>query len=248
MPRPFAQHYDDIYADKNYQRDIEVFEQLAGAAPLANKHVLELGAGTGNHSFRLAPKVSRLVSIEIDTDFAAILRAKLAGAAMPNIAFFDDPVEKLSEMGFDAAVAFFHVLNYIGPQQLTMFLNGLAARLKPGACFVGDLWNGAAALLDPPRAETRQKNFADKSVTQEIRPTLDRARHTVTLDYEIEIAAGGRSERFSERILLYLWQREEWVSAFARAGFSQVNFWDYQLFPQPAGPQSWRLWLRAIRD
>lgn len=248
MARPFAQNYDVIYADKNYDNDIEVFEALAGATPLIDKKVIEIGAGTGNHTLRLALKVGELVSIETDADFAEILRVKLDGSAQQNIAFYDRPVENLPEMGFDAAVAFFHVVNYIGQQQLASFLSSLADRLKPGAYFVADLWNGAAAMIDPPREETRHKTVGDKYVTQHILPTVDAARRTVTLNYDIDIGGEGEIDKLTERIELYLWQREELVSALEQAGFSNVTFWDYKLFPQQPRPDSWRLWLRAIRD
>ena len=249
MPRPFAQHYDAIYADKNYDRDIQVFEELAHAPWLADKRVLEIGAGTGNHTLRLSTKVGHLVSVETDADFAKVLSHKLSRGAPQNIAFFEGPVENLFEMGFDAAVAFFHVLNYINKEQSASFLNGLAYRLKPGACFIADLWNGAAALIDPPREEIREKEFGDKHVIQRIRPSLDVARRTVTLNYQIDIERGGLTEQsFSEQIALYLWERDELAIALTRAGFSNIMFWDYRQFPAPATPESWRLWLRAIRD
>jgi len=248
MPRPFVQNYDLIFADKDYDKDIDVFEALEDTAPLLDKRVIEIGGGTGNHTLRLAPKVGQLVSVETDADFAQILRLKLASSGLRNVTLVDGPVENLGEMGFDAAAAFFHVLNYMGQTQLPAFLSGLADRLKTGACFVADVWNGAAAVLDPPRPEIRNKTVGTKLITQRIRPTLDAAQRTVTLNYEIDITGEGQVEKLTERIDLYLWQREELASALAQAGLSEVMFWDYRQFPQPARPDSWRLWLRAIRD
>jgi len=247
VPRPFARRYDAIYADKDFGQDVTVFESLAGTAALAGKTVLEIGAGTGNHTLRLAQKVGKLVSVEIDADFAAVLRAKLAVCAPENLRFFDRPVESLSETGFDAAVAFFHVVNYVGPDSAASFLAALAARLKPGAHFVADLWNGSAALLDPPREEVRRKTAGTTQIVQHIRPRMDAARRTVTLNYEIALDEEDGREQFTECIELYLWLREELASALQQAGFSDVTFWDYRLFPASARPDSWRLWLRAVR-
>lgn len=248
MPRPFAQYYDAIYGDKDYDNDIVAFETIARLALPAEKRVLEIGAGTGNHSTRLARKVGRLVSIEIDADFAEVLKTKLAGGSAQNLSFFNCPVEKLLESGFDAAAAFFHVLNYIGPDHLESFFAGLAQRLKPGAPFVADVWNGSAALLDPPREELRRKNSGTMSIVQRIRPSFNVARRRVTLDYEIDIDTGQHQEKLAERIDLYLWFREELESILQCAGFSNVAFWDYRRFPAAAQPDSWRLWLRALRN
>jgi SAM-dependent methyltransferase len=248
MPRPFVQYYDVIYGDKDYDKDIETFAALAGVSTVAGKKVIEIGAGTGNHTFRLALKVGELVSVEIDTDFAEVLRSKLADGTQRNVSIFDCPIEALPEMGFDAAVAFFHVLNYIGQEHMESFLGGLAKRLKPGAHFIADVWNGAAAMLDPPREEVRRKTIGTTHVVQRIQPSIDIVRRTVTLNYEIDIGTEGQMNKLTERIQLYLWHREELERALHQAGFSDVTFWDYRLYPVHARAESWRLWLRAIRN
>lgn len=230
MARPFVEHYDALYADKDYDADIAAFESLAGA--LAGRKVLEIGAGTGNHSRRLAARAGRLVSVETDPDFGEVLRRK-------SIACFVGPLAELPESQFDAAAAFFHVLNYVDGGSMAGFLAALAARLKPGAPFVTDLWNAAAVASDPPRAERREK---PGGVVQEIRPAVDGRR--VTLDYRIR--AGGQA--FTERLALHLWFQEELKMLLENAGFTDIAWWDYRRFPAPADERSWRLWLRATRQ
>ena len=247
MPRPFAQHYDHLYVDKDYGSDIAALETLVGADSLAGKRVLEIGAGTGNHTLRLASKVGELVSIEIDADFAEVLRSKLEADRPRNVAFFDCLLQSLPESNFDVAAAFFHVLNYMGPDQLEEFLGALAIRMKPGGHFVADVWNGSAAMLDPPREELREKQAAHIRVLQRIHPRLDLARRIVTLNYEIVLNDGISTQNLNESIDLFLWFPEELEAGLIRAGFSEVQFWDYRLFPAPAMPESWRLWVRAKR-
>jgi SAM-dependent methyltransferase len=228
MARPFVEHYDELYADKDYDADIAAFESLAG--PLAGRTVLEIGAGTGNHSRRLAARAAALVSVETDPDFGEILQRK-------GIPCFLGSLQGLPQKRFDAGAAFFDVLNYI--EQMPAFLAALAERLKPGAPFVADLWNPAAVASDPPRAERREKAGG---VVQEILPTVLGRR--VTLEYRIR--AGGQA--FTERLALHLWYQEELKMLLEQAGFADIAYWDYRRFPAPADERSWKLWLRATRQ
>ncbi|MDP1601634.1 MAG: class I SAM-dependent methyltransferase, partial [Legionella sp.] len=191
MVRPFARHYDAIYADKDYDSDISVLSTLCNSGDLSASRVLEIGAGTASHTVRLASRVKELVSVEIDPDFAALARRKIEAAAPTNVQFSSSPLDQLADGGFDGAAAFFHVLNYIPSNDRLPFLRALSARLVPGAWFVTDMWNGDAVLRDPPRCETRNKTAGTTTIQQKITPAIDAAAGAVTLGYEIDIDQGG---------------------------------------------------------
>ena len=248
MVRPFARHYDSIYADKDYDSDISVLSTLCGNRALSPSRVLEIGAGTASHTVRLASQVKELVSIEIDPDFAVLARQKLAAAAHANVQFSSSPLDQRAGGGFDGAAAFFHVLNYIPPNDRLPFLIALSARLVPGAWFVTDMWNGDAVLRDPPRCETRQKTAGTTTIQQKITPVLDPAAGAVTLGYEIDVRRGGNIESFAEELKLYIWPLSDIEEVLAAAGFTDVQFWDWRRFPAPAARDSWRVWMRAIRQ
>jgi SAM-dependent methyltransferase len=245
MARQFVQFYDDIYADKDYAKDIRDFQALSELERIERPRILEIGAGTGNQTVRLAGLVRELVSVEIDPDFAEMLATKVEAAALGNVAIATCPLDQVRAGDFDAAAAFFHVLNYVG--DLGAFAAALASRLRPGAWFVADLWNRDAVYRDPPRAETRIKTARRGPVTQTIEPTVDRARHRVRLHYDIAVDLGGETVRFTEDLDLFVWSRSEVERAFADAGFDSMSFWDYRSYPAAARDDSWGLWLRARR-
>lgn len=244
--RPFVQHYDLIYGDKDYAGDIDAFESLLGA-PLSHMRVLEIGAGTGSQSLLLAPRASGLTAVELDEEYAQLLRARLRGVA--NVEIHSGPVETLAETGYDVGAAFFHVLNYLEDEaQLASFLSAVAMRLKPGALFIADIWHGDAVRLDPPRKETREKVIAGVHVVQEIAPTLSADSRNVDLHYEITLErADAQPIRFTEMLRLRLWLDADLTGAFSAAGFRDVEFFDVRAFPAPATSRSWRVWLRARR-
>lgn len=132
MPRPFAKHYDLVYADKDYDKDIADFAQLVGADRLRNMRVLEVGAGTGNQSLRLAGMVRELVAVEIDPDFFELLAGKVSSSDMLGIRLERRPIGDLPLEPFDAAAAFFHVLNYVGPADMPALDQFTALVGRPG--------------------------------------------------------------------------------------------------------------------
>ena len=247
MVRPFARHYDAIYSDKDYDADIDVLLTLCSDKNLSRGRVLEIGAGTGSHTVRLAPRVKELVSVEIDLDFAVLARQKLAKGTSANVQFSSNPVAELAEGEFDGAAAFFHVLNYVPRNARLSFLKALGARLVPGAWFVTDMWNGDAVLRDPPRCETRNKEVGTTTVRQKISPALNAATSAVTLSYEIEVCQSGHTESFAEELKLCIWPLSEIKELLMAAGFTDIQFWDWRRFPAPATSDSWRVWMRAIR-
>lgn len=245
--RPFARHYDAIYADKDYDSDISVLSALCGADGLPATRVLEIGAGTGSHTIRLAPRVKELVSVEIDLDFATLARRKIEAADLVNVQFSSFPLDQLPEGGFDGVAAFFHVLNYIDPDDLLPFLKAMSARLVPGAWLVTDMWNGDAVMRDPPRCETRNKTVGTTTIQQKITPAFDAAAGIVTVNYEIDVDHDGSIERFAEALKLHIWPLSDLEGMLGEAGFSEIQFWDWRQFPAPANGLSWRVWMRAIR-
>jgi SAM-dependent methyltransferase len=247
MLRPFARHYDAIYADKDYDADIQTISAISKSEKWSKSRILEIGAGTGNHTVRLARLAEEVVAVEIDRDFAAVAREKIASLEGVQASLHDRPLEELPVGAFDGVVALFNVLNYVDPGHRREFVQDVSARLHSGAWFVADLWNAAAVLRDPPRRETRNKKNGTTVVTQIIDPALE-ATGVVSLKYEIEVLSGGVRECFTEELRVNLWPLGDLDAELVAAGFSTVEFWDWRRYPAPASSGSWRVWMRATRQ
>jgi SAM-dependent methyltransferase len=243
--RPFARYYDAIYSDKDYDRDIEVLALLSNGTDLGSSKILEIGAGTGSHTVRLAGLCSQVTALEIDTEFAELARQKTT--EHPTVQLLTTPVERLQETSFDGAVAFFNVLNYITPPNMSTFLAGISTRLKTGGFFITDLWNAEAVLADPPRPEVRKKQVGSTAVTQSIAPHLDPGKKTVQLDYDVTISIGARQETFSEAIQMHLWDLRELTAMLREAGLTEVTFWDRRQPSRQATSSSWHVWMHTTK-
>lgn len=247
MPRPFVKHYDCLYADKDYDKDVSDSLTLLGREDTHALTLLELGCGTGNQTFRLAERFRAITAVEIDSDFVSIFQAKLETQSLGNVTFSDQPIEHSNIGVHDRAAAFFHVLNYIDSDGLADFLKGVAKHTKPGAAFVADVWHAEAALKHPPLPRTQTKRIGSSTFEIEIRPSLNTKNLTVRLDYKIAHNSSGNLEQFKEQLNLQLWPRAALIEQFDAAGFENVEFWDYGQFPDRATDESWRIWLRALR-
>jgi SAM-dependent methyltransferase len=243
--RPFALHYDDLYSDKDYDGDFLVLTQLHAPAELLQARLLEIGAGTGNHTIRLAPMVRELTSLEIDVDFAKLAQRKAASFANAMVVTGD--LQTLDAGPYDGAVAFFNVLNYVPAERIDGFLSALSTRLRPGGWLLADLWNGKVVLGDPPRSEVRRKSIHDLDLSQAIRPELDPVARCVTLNYEIDVR-GRIARHFTEQIRMYLHMLDELQFALEQRGFTHIRTYDRRHFPANATDKSWHVWLSASKE
>lgn len=246
--RPFARHYDTIYHDKDYARDVRVLAGLVGLSSADGFSLLEVGAGTGNHSVLLSRLVETLCSVEIDTDFYRMLHAKVSSHALTNVVTSSEKLESASLGHFHAACALFHVVNYITPRDLRGFVRGLARHMVAGARFAADLWNLDAVLRDPPRREERHKSSGPNRIIQRINPHLDVTSREVRIEYDISVESDAAAERVHEVLQLYIWDRDELTDIFREAGFKEPKFTAYPDADKPPNATRYRQWLVTERS
>lgn len=243
--RPFARHYDSIYGDKDYDADLRVLRTLVGTAADRYCRVLEIGAGTGNHTRRLAQLAKRLVSLEIDKDFLEVAAAKVA--TCPNVKLVSTPVEELPCSCFDGVASFFNVLNYLPHDRLPRFIDAIGERLDSGGWFVGDLWNGDAVIGDPPKPETRHKQGSCVQIRQSISPDFYPDDRRVVLNYDVRVQGPGVDDHFQESLPMHLPGIERLHALFRSAGFCEPVFYERRRFPTAATATSWQVWLYATK-
>lgn len=247
----FHRVYDDLYADKDYAGEVARALGLALAGRDQPAHVLELGAGTGGHTVSCARLGHRVTAVEIDSEMAELLRRRLAalpGDLSERVRVFAGPVEELDGGPFDAALAMFHVVNYLRDlETLLSFLSATASRLAPGASFVFDAWNGLAALLDPPRGVERQIDTETHRIRVRLRADHRPMAMETLLTYALERAerAGGGTEEGSWEVSHTLWHPELLRQALRASGFGRVEILARDDPRRRATQDDWKILVRA---
>ncbi len=125
--------YDAIYAGEQHDREASfVREALPGDADT----VLEVGAGTGEHTRRLAPEY-RVTAVEPVAPMRERARKKVGDRGGVTVRAGALPDLDLDER-FDAVLAVHSVLNYLAPGDLRRGVWALADHLAPGGVLVVD--------------------------------------------------------------------------------------------------------------
>lgn len=113
---------------------------LTELAPLAGRHVLELGAGTGELAARLAEEVGtdgRVVASDLFPGMVALLERRLAGAANVAVTRLDAAAIDQPDASFDAVV--FRMGLMLLPEPAAA-LQEARRVLRTGGRFVGAVW------------------------------------------------------------------------------------------------------------
>ena len=186
----FYEFYDDLFADKDYTAEVRFLLDIASIEANAAR-ILEIGSGTGNHTFCLARLDYEVVGIDVDRQMVSIAeqkKKKLPQTVAKRVQFINGRVEALQNDDFDLAIAMFNVVNYLsGLAELQSFMNAVADRLKPEAPFVFDAWNGIAAILDPPKHETRQIETETHRIRIPLRSHTDPMALRTDLTYDLSV-------------------------------------------------------------
>jgi SAM-dependent methyltransferase len=128
------------YADSEYERaKYEATLEACGEGPFES--ALELGASIGVFSARLAPRCTRLTTIDFSPTATALARERLRGHANVDVILGRIP-DALPAGPLDLVVAS-EVLYYLDAGTLERTLDALERRLQPGGRLVCVHWRRA---------------------------------------------------------------------------------------------------------
>jgi len=204
----YYRYYDLLHEKKDYAGEIDTVLRIGrecGCLPLTK--VLDVGCGTGNHSFELARRGCQVVGVDIDGRMLAMARAKRTNAADNRVEFIDGGVEALSQREFDLTVALFNVVNYIlDVPSLISFFKAIRERIRENGIFIFDSINGVAAMRDPAqRKESQVEGSCGERLRVVLTPTTDFWNESVTLDGRVEVEDAGRTISYGYSLRHRLW-------------------------------------------
>ena len=235
----FYSHYDAMFAGKDYAGEVETVLRLGNCR--APARILEIGSGTGNHTQALARLGHTVVAVDgVDGDMVRVARKKIA--ALPpqqaaRIRYVHGDVQQLPLETYDLATAMFNVVTYIPDiASLESMMEAVASRLKPGASFVFDAWNGVAALRDPPVGKTMVVETKQHTLRIELTCRTDAALLRSDLCYCIEATSkeGGAPEYGKHPFIQTLWTPAVISEAAASAGLMVAALHPFNDLSRPA--------------
>ena len=241
--------YDTIFANKNYLAEVHMVLEL-GEVQNGSASILELGCGTGNHTQCFAGLGHSIVGVDPDEEMLAIAHAKLArlpAETAGRITYCHGQVHDLPAITYDLATALFNVINYIpNIAALESLMREVAQRLKPGASFVFDAWNGSAALIDPPTDKVVVTENERNRVKVNLTARTDVAARSTELTYFIEASEyqGGSLDCGEYSVSHFLWPPDVIVEAARSAGLEATSIHPLFDTSRKAAEHDWKLMFR----
>ncbi len=241
----YAQAYDVLYQDKDYEGECDFIEAAAcrhcATRPSA---ILDLGCGTGGHDLPLARRGYHVTGLDRSAEM--IERARRKQVSLNGYADhvrFQVGDARHTDLGhsFDLVICLFAVLSYQTDDAdvLALFKNA-RRHLAPGGLFLCDYWHGPGVLALRPLTRTKTAELAGEVVTRTSTPTLDERAHTVTVDILTRHSHDGlRFDESREQHRVRYFFASEITPLLAAAGLQPVHFCAFPKLDQPLTANDW---------
>jgi SAM-dependent methyltransferase len=187
----YAQQYDLLYQDKNYDAEVALLERLFQRHELRGNTVLDLGCGTGQHATRLARRGFEVTGVDRSPEMLRIARVKAEQSLdelSPQPSFVEGDITSVRLGGepFDVALMMFAVLGYqVTNEAVRAALLTVRSHLRPGSLFICDVWYGPAVLHLRPSERTKVVDAPGGQVIRSVRTELDSFAHRADVSYRV---------------------------------------------------------------
>ena len=189
----YADRYDALYHDKNYEQECDWIETLSKqyAAPPV-KTLLDLVCGTGSHAYIFDRRGYTVTGVDVSAEMLAVAEKKRSG--LEKVEFIHEDIRTL-RLGktFDVVMMMFAVLGYqYTNADVTAALRTVREHLRPGGVFIFDVWYGPAVLYTRPSDRLKQIQTARGKILRAARGSLDTLHHLARVDYHLWTLEGDR--------------------------------------------------------
>jgi SAM-dependent methyltransferase len=185
--KQYAKYYNLLYADKNYQNEVDYIDTLIKKYSPKVKTLLDIGSGTGNHDILLLKKGYEIDGVDMSQEMVDIGNNKTRD--LNNICFhLGSSTNFKIEKQFDAVLSLFHVMSYqTTNDNLYNSLKNAYDHLKPQGIFIFDFWYGPGVLTDLPALRVKTFENNEIIINRICRPEIHANSNIVDVNYEVLI-------------------------------------------------------------
>jgi ubiquinone/menaquinone biosynthesis C-methylase UbiE len=240
----YAEYYDIMYGDKDYDRECDYLESLFvkyGRKPLT---LLDVACGTGGHALILARRGYRVTGI--DSSRAMLKRAvsKAAEHRVNGVSFLNMDMRSISlDDTYDSAISMFSAVNYLlSLKDLSEMLRGVRKCLSEGALFIFDFWNGLAVLNLRPEQRVKFVQRGEVKLVRTVKPALSAVEQLVEDQFTLLVLRNDRLvQTFEEKHLLRFHFPSEVGYVASEAGFRPITFLPFMGLSEQVTDRDWNI-------
>ena len=248
----YAQYYDLIYNDKDYQAECDYLEIIFSQHESPVRNILDLGCGTGGHAIELCRRGYLVTGVDFSREMLDHAKKKAATLAVTEAPRFIQGDIRTIELDqkFDAVIAMFAVISYMTTNNdLVRVFTTARNHLDTGGIFTFDAWFGPAVLSQKPFDRYKIINERDGKVIRFAHPILDPVKQTVSVEYKILHITNEKIilENDETHIMRFLFC-QELTMMMRQAHFNDLHFNPYMNLDSPLTESDWNLSVIARAD
>lgn len=240
----YSAYYDLLYKTKKYDAEADFIDALIKEYQPSAETILDLGCGTGVHSWLFAQKGYLVRGI----DQSQTMLASARNRASAHSEVFSPPTFEVGDLTAfsvdapaDVIVSLFDVVSYLTTYDaLQTALRNIKASLKVGGLFIFDCWYGPAVYTQKP--ETRIRKLEDDEVKLTRIASADfvheQNRVDVTYDIFVENKRDGAIKAFTEVHPMRCYFPDELSAMLLALGFEQLFQMEWFSRKKPS-PSTW---------
>jgi len=236
----YADHYDLIYQDKNYELECDILEKnfdKYGNGKI--RSILDLGCGTGNHAIPLASRNYEVAGVDRSEEMLRLAKSK---AGSTEVLFFQGDIRTFyMERTFDAVLMMFAVLGYQTTEtDLLATLKNARRNLESGGLLIFDIWYGPAVLAIRPSEKMREIRSGGTEISRRSAGTLDLQNQNCKVDFHLRHLENGTliSEIEESHAMHFFFPAELRLLLFA-SGFELIDLTAFPDVQLPPDESSW---------
>jgi SAM-dependent methyltransferase len=197
----FAELYDLFYADKPYDEEVAVLDEvLREHASGPSERLLDVGCGTGQHAARFAARGWDVVGVDQSADMLRAAEAR-SGDGQARFVQQDMRALDLPTADFDAAVCLFDSIGYgVTNEAIARTLSGIRRHVRRDGVFAVEFWHAPPMLCDHEPVRIRQWEAEGGQVLRISRTSLDVAAGLARVEYSVYQLRPGGSFRFTNEV------------------------------------------------
>ena len=244
--KAYANIYDALYHDKNYEKECDFLEEVFHRFAFDGvKSILDMGCGTGGHAIPLAERGYGVYGIDRSERMLSVARKKTDDSGLSDKIQLKtaDVRGCVIDKTFDAVIAMFAVLSYqVSNDDLFSTLKTARRHLRLGGLFVCDFWYGPAVLRQRPEERVKSLQENDDRIVRIVKPEIDTQKNVVDVYYDILRLRGDRLiEDFKEKHSMRFIFKPEIEFFLRQAGFSLNHFCSFLDIEKEVCEDTWNV-------
>ena len=238
----YADIYDSVYRDKNYDKECSILRKLFdlyGDGCISS--VLDLGCGTGNHALRLAAQGYRVAGVDRSDEMLDIARVKAEEKSLPVALYHGDIKSVAIDQTFDAVILMFAVLGYqVTNDDLIQTLRNIRRHIRMGGLLIFDVWYGPAVLSQKPGERVSVVEGEDTTIIRLSSGVLDTLRHVCNVHFKVyKIEEGRLAGEATEVHRMRFFFPQEIAFFLESAGFEMVHMGPFPDYEEEINDLTW---------